>query len=90
MCVCVCVFEGGRGGGGGVGGEYSPKFYSVRLSAMRSNPLPLYITFLTEKVSLLLTNGAPFLYLAGLEHLTSLFNCFFGDLCFSARHSFRI
>ena len=50
---------GGRGGGGeGGGGGHSTKFYTGS-SSPRSNPLPFYILFLTEKVPLSPGEGTP-------------------------------
>ena len=46
------------GGGEGVGGGHSSKFYTGS-SAPRSNPLPFYILFLTEKVPLSYTVEPP-------------------------------
>lgn len=69
-------------GGLGVGGAGTPQSFTQGGSALRSTPLPLYILFLTEKVSLSYTfnwlinlSSAPFQYLARLEHYIP-FNCF--------------
>ena len=56
-------------------GEGTQQSFIWEGSALRSNPFPFYISFLTEEVSLLYTfywqNGTPFTYL-----LLNPFNCF--------------